>query len=151
MRNRLPTFSRRTPNPCRCGSSPRPYSRLTHSAYRGRAPHISKGDFMSNPQVQKLANAYEALANALDGFDWGEPQRCVLGSFTVDGRPGEDVHSELVGNVWIDLPAKTLGRSPVEAEVCHIVVPETRHEGFVALAPMDIDDGDGTWAWVVME
>ena len=106
---------------------------------------------MTNPQVQKLANAYEALANALDGFDWGEPQRCVLGSFTVDGRPGEDVHSELVGNVWIDLPAKTLGRSPVEAEVCHIVVPETRHEGFVALAPMDIDDGDGTWAWVVME
>ncbi len=151
MRNRLPTFSRRTPNPCRRGSSSRPYSRLTHSAYRGRAPHISKGDFMSNPQVQKLANAYEALANALDGFDWGEPQRCVLGSFTVDGRPGEDVHSELVGNVWIDLPAKTLGRSPVEAEVCHIVVPETRHEGFVALAPMDIDDGDGTWAWVVME
>lgn len=75
----------------------------------------------------------------------------MLGSFTVDGRPGESVHSELVGNVWIDLPEKTLGRSPVEAEVCHIVVPDTRREGFVALAPMDIDDGDGTWAWVVME
>ena len=76
---------------------------------------------MGNLQVKKLADAYNALADALDGFDWGEPQRCVLGSFTVNGRPGEDVHSELVGNVWIDLPKKTLGRSPVEAEVCHIV------------------------------
>ena len=98
---------------------------------------------MANQQVKKLVGAYDALAEALDDFDWGEPQRCVLGSFTVDGRPG--------GNVWIDLPEKTLGRSPVEAEVCHIVVPDTRREGFVALAPMDIDDGDGTWAWVVME
>ena len=106
---------------------------------------------MGNLQVKKLADAYNALADALDGFDWGESQRGVLGSFTVNGRPGEDVHSELVGNVWIDLPKKTLGHSPVEAEVCHIVIPETRQEGFVALAPMDIDDGDGTWAWVVME
>ena len=106
---------------------------------------------MGNAQVKKLAQAYDALAEALDGFDWGEPQRCVLGSFTVDGRPGEELSSELVGTVWIDLPEQTLGRSPVEAEVCHIVVPETRREGFVALAPMDIDDGDGTWAWVVMD
>mgnify|MGYP003250072450 CR=1 FL=1 len=92
-----------------------------------------------NAQVKKLIQAYESLEDALDGFDWGTPQRCVLGSFT------------LVGNVSIELPEKSLGPSPVIAEVCAITVPGTGHRGFVALAPMDFDDGEGTWAWVRME
>ena len=44
---------------------------------------------MADASVQKLVAAYESLAEALDGFDWGEPQRCVLGSFNIDGVPGE--------------------------------------------------------------
>ena len=75
----------------------------------------------------------------------------VLGSFTVDGVDGQDVTSHLVGNVSIELPEKSLGPSPVIAEVCAITVPGTGHRGFVALAPMDFDDGEGTWAWVRME
>lgn len=102
-------------------------------------------------QVKKLIQAYESLEDALDGFDWGTPQRCVLGSFTVDGVDGQDVTSYLVGNVSIELPEKSLGPSPVIAEVCAITVPGTGHRGFVALAPMDFDDGEGTWAWVRME
>lgn len=104
-----------------------------------------------NAQVKKLIQAYESLEDALDGFDWGTPQRCVLGSFTVDGVDGQDVASRLVGNVSIELPEKSLGPSPVIAEVCAITVPGTGHRGFVALAPMDFDDGEGTWAWVRME
>lgn len=75
----------------------------------------------------------------------------MLGSFTVDGVDGQDVTSHLVGNVSIELPEKSLGPSPVIAEVCAITVPGTGHRGFVALAPMDFDDGEGTWAWVRME
>ena len=90
-----------------------------------------------NAQVKKLIQAYESLESALDGFDWGTPQRCVLGSFTVDGVDGQDVTSHLVGNVSIELPEKSLGPSPVIAEVCAITVPGTGHRGFVALAPMD--------------
>ena len=86
-----------------------------------------------NAQVKKLIQAYESLEGALDGFDWGTPQRCVLGSFTVDGVDGQDVTSHLI------------------AEVCAITVPGTGHRGFVALAPMDFADGEGTWAWVRME
>ena len=101
-----------------------------------------------NAQVKKLIQAYESLEDALDGFDWGTPQRCVLGSFTVDGQ---DVASHLVGNVSNELPEKSLGPSPVIAEVCAITVPGTGHRGFVALAPMDFNDGEGTWAWVRRE
>ena len=78
-----------------------------------------------NAQVKKLIQAYESLEGALDGFDWGTPQRCVLGSFTVDGVDGQDVTSHLVGNVSIELPEKSLGPSPVIAEVCAITVPGT--------------------------
>lgn len=106
---------------------------------------------MADASVQKLVSAYESLAEALDGFDWGEPQRCVLGSFNIDGVPGEEIASELVGTVYIDLPEKALGPSPVQAEVCALTMPETCRRGFVALAPMDFDDGEGTWAWVRME
>ena len=64
-----------------------------------------------NAQVKKLIQAYESLESALDGFDWGTPQRCVLGSFTVDGVDGHDVTSHLVGNVSIELPEKSLAPS----------------------------------------
>lgn len=103
-----------------------------------------------NAQVKKLIQAYESLEDALTALT-GHPQRCVLGSFTVDGVDGQDVTSHLVGNVSIELPEKSLGPSPVIAEVCAITVPGTGHRGFVALAPMDFDDGEGTWAWVRME
>lgn len=104
-----------------------------------------------NAQVKKLIQAYESLEDALDGFDWGTPQRCVLGSFTVDGvdGPGRDLpprrQREHRASREEPRPLSRHRRGLRHHRSRH------RHRGFVALAPMDFDDGEGTWAWVRME